>query len=96
MESRKADRKCTTDLKVSKEKVAKLEELSEERVELFLQQLESTALMKEMDQEVSVKCMVLFLTLLFCTTKQSIAQLAGRSTRPPSWLLEELFSVAVM
>ena len=96
MESRKAGRKCTTDLKVSIEKVAKLEELSEERVEFFSKQLESTVLMKEMEQEVSVQCMVLFLTLLFCTTKQSFAQLADRSMRPPSWLLEELFSVAVM
>ena len=62
---------------VSKEKVAKLEELSEERVGFFPQQLESTVLMKEMEQEVSVKCIALFLTLLICSTKQSIAQLAG-------------------
>ena len=39
MESKKAGRKCTVDLKVSEKKLAKLEELSEEIVELFEQQL---------------------------------------------------------
>ena len=37
MEIRKAGRKCTADLKVSEKKVAKLEELSEYRVDLFEQ-----------------------------------------------------------
>ena len=101
MESRKAGRKCTADLKVSEKKVAKLEELSEEIVDLFEQQLKSTVLMKDVEQEVSVMCIIFFLTLLICSTKQSISQLAGRSMRPPmcppwSWLLEDSLLVVVV
>ena len=93
MESRKAGRKCTPELKVSDKKVANLEELSEERVELFEQQLESTVLMKDVEQEVSVMCIIFFLTLIICSTKQSISQLAGRlmclPMYPPwPWLIE--------
>ena len=100
MESRKAGRKCTADLKASEKKVAKLEELSEERVDLFEQQLESTFLMKDVDQEVSVMCIIFFLTLLICSTEQSISQIAGRSMRPPMcppwlWLIEDSFLVVV-
>ena len=94
MESRKDGRKCTADLKVSEKKVAKLEELSEERVELFDQHLDSTVLMKDVEQKVSVMCIIFFLTLLICSNEQSISQLASRSMRPPicplwSWLIED-------
>ena len=83
MKTRKAGRKCTAELKVSEKKVAKLEEFSEERVEILEQQLDSTVLMKDEEQEVSVMCIICFLTLLICSTKQSISQLAGRFMRPP-------------
>ena len=73
MESRKAGRNCTADLNVSEKKVSKLEELSKEIVELFEQQLESNVLMKYVDQEVSVMCIIFFLTLLICSIKQSIS-----------------------
>ena len=101
MESRKAGRKCTAELKVSEMKVAKLEKLSEDIVGLFEQQLESTALMKDAEQEVSVMCIIFFLTLLICSTKQSISQLAVRSMRPPmcppwSWLLKDSLLIVLV
>ena len=101
MESRKSGRKCTADLKLSEMKVSKLEELSEERVELFELQLESTVLMKDVEQEVSVMCIIFFLTLPICSTKQSISQQAGPLMRPPMcppwlWLLEDLLLVVVV
>ena len=77
MEIREASRKCTADLKVSEKKVAKLEELSEERVEFLEQQLESNVLMKDVEQEVIVMCIIFFLNLLICSTEQLISQLAG-------------------
>ena len=96
MESRKAGRKCTMDLKASKEKVAKLEELSEERVEFFFATVGEYRL-DERDGSRG-KCQVhgIIPNSTFCSTKQSIAQLAGRSMRPLSWLLKELLLEAVV
>ena len=84
---------------MSEKKVSKLEELSKEIVELFEQQLEITVFMKDVDQEVSVMCIIFFLTLLICSTEKSISQLTGRLMRPPMcppWSLLILDSLLVV
>ena len=57
--------------------------------------------MKDVEQEVSVMCIIFFLTLLICSTEQLISQLAGRSMSPPmcpprSWLLKDLLLVVLV